>query len=391
MRLKQVITLIIVSLSLLTFSQEKVENTNLAEKVKWWAKELRLFSAPHLAENSLPVIFKRVLNTDPTAQESKDPAFQVFKRAVIQYIDFNNFIVESAENELENVLSLLKRTQNEKEVLILASILYASERVKFIPIMTDVLIKAKLGLSEVGFYEKFSNELRYDLHNTVGYSATCHDTLQFYCPQDSAYDDFTRSFWGLNFGSSESLLKHIKKYEKVTHPVRQLWVQFNRANILETGLPDRQKIETIRKNINSLPKLTQLLAYIVLSKKEPYRSCSIHNQFSAVSDLVYSVFNELGKMPENKIDILITPRELLFLLSQTPKKEIEEFLLGKSSIKDPDLAKLPMNNTRNFFYVVAAEYIVLNRKVVWTEEEFTKFKSSALPEVLKYILDAADL
>jgi hypothetical protein len=374
----------LISISLNLFS-EGLNQKQFTEDISYWAKSLHFYSAPHLASNRLPIAFQRVFNSSIKQGEAKKNSTMNFKSAVIQYIEFNNFLRASSKNHLGSTLRLLDKKMSVEETLILASILYESEDIKFVPVIKHALVRLEDQL--VDAFRGKHNIPSYEPH-IFGYSGTTFDSMPFYIPKSDAITILTRDFWGLNFASDKLLLKRINEYRKVKLPVRQLWVKFNRANVLTTGLPDRERIEEIRKSINSQPKLNQLLSYIVLRQKKANKLESLHGECVAISDKKDSVFKKLGKMSnEERIAILVTEKELLFKLSQASKQDIENFLLGTSFIQDPDLL-IPHINCQNSFYRVVSEYIIANKNALWTDEEFVDFieSSKPLPDVFNSVL-----
>lgn len=203
--------------------------------------------------------------------------------------------------------------------------------------------------------------------------------------------------------------------------IDMLLLKFIRANHLETGLPNREKIANIRSEIMQLPTFQRTMALVYFRKRVygfsyggrnyPMAMVVGQNRFKAESQLFELINKEechnlrnyrykeseqdllfsqiFKKRQASKLDLLITEDELLYLFSQLDKKDLEDYILGEFS--NPEIWPIYKdgNLTINEDWSASdddvwAEYIIDNYKLFWDKEEFEQlFSKSWLSSIFK--------
>lgn len=362
----QRILFIFVILSVRVSCEENLLNKSFNDDVKGWSEKLIFYSDSYIAQNTLPIIFSRILHDESNAElsEHEREDYKEFKDAVFQYLEFMKFIKFASQKHLKDTILLLKTTSDIDVAAVLITILFSAEDVTLLPYIDDAV--NRLGREAEANFSDI--QVSQELIDLMACSGVGYDIGSFYTPHRlaSLSSSFINSAWNIREGDSKRFRKKVSSYGE--NSIREIHFKFQRANILESGLPDRNKIAQIKNEIDKCSPLKRLFSFIVVCNAKDMYIADLNNV--SISDRENSVFKCLMKLDDQKKNLLITPKECLYLFSQTPKEEFEKFMKSPKSIfSDPDLEP---NCELTSFYAIAYKYIFEHRDLIWSEEEFLK-------------------
>ena len=357
---KQFVTLIVsIFLHVNSFAEMKQQNEDIyvhatsLEKLLQKADLLKLFSEDHFSLNTLPLRYMELINIKKTSSHID----KLLHKEILKYIEINRLIAECRINS-KDLKALL---DNSEKQAILLSLAYSQMNIHLLPLI------AQFSKNKTVVYNLDGNEA-FRLADFLGSMGSgSYDSSSFYTKKSlaSLSENFIE-MWLKPTGSGTDIKRFYEKRENGRYSTTALYLRFLRANHLETGNPDREEIQKIRKVINSLPDLDKLLNFIAISKTKvryPMYHSSSENHF----------LNSHYKVSSQKESLLVTEKELLTLLGSIPKKTLEAVLTNLSPLVDnPDFEP----KRGNYFYDSIVKYILNNRQLFWTDKEFEKIQNN---------------